>query len=51
LGGVDEAEQFVEFKGLGSLREKGFELDCCFGIVAGFILSDSGLEFLVEGWR
>lgn len=48
LRGVDEAEEFVDLEALGELREELFELGGGFGVMAGFVLGDSGLEFLVE---
>ena len=45
---IDEAEEFVEFETLRGLGEEFFELGGGFGIMAGFILSDGGLEIAIQ---
>lgn len=48
LRGIDEAQEFMDLETLRRLGEKGFELGGGFGEVACVVLSDGGLEFLVQ---
>ncbi len=48
LRGIDEAEEFVDIEALRNLRKELLELGGGFGIVAGFVLGNGGLEVAIE---